>query len=55
MEALIEIPDDDGAEHYFLLLEDAETGVVLTQRRSMLTTIQLGLYQERVAVYSLRR
>ena len=32
MEALIEIPDDDGAEHYFLLLEDAETGVVLTQK-----------------------
>ena len=32
MEALIEIPDDDGAEHYFLLLEDAETGEVLTQK-----------------------
>ena len=32
MEAIIEIPEIEGAEHYFLLLEDAETGAVLTQK-----------------------
>ena len=32
MEAIIEIPDDDGSEHYFLLLEDVATGAVLTQK-----------------------